>query len=86
MCKGVKFVAHQIINKLNDITPLIINNSNEVKDTVSPHFKPIQNNVKNILDLDYDLDSYYRINRKDYLFGILNYENNEDNPIIENNS
>lgn len=47
------------------------------------HYKPICDEVKNILNLDYNLDSIFICSRKDYLEKILDYDNNKNNVPIK---
>jgi hypothetical protein len=45
------------------------------------HYKPILTDVKKILGIEYDLDKIFLCNREEYLFKIINYENNQNQPI-----
>jgi hypothetical protein len=47
------------------------------------HYKPINNNVKKILNIQYDLDKIFICNRKKYLKNILEYENSGKRAIID---
>ena len=40
------------------------------------HYKPIVNCIKNILEIEFDLDNVFICSRKEYLSKIINYENN----------
>ena len=46
------------------------------------HFKPIQNNVKEYLNIEYDLDKIFICSRYEYFNKILNYESNNNNDNI----
>jgi len=46
------------------------------------HFKPIQSNVKNILNIEYDLDKVFICSRYDYFYNILSYESDDSNNNI----
>jgi hypothetical protein len=80
----LEFIASQIIEKINEMHPIDNKFKYSLQITIeSGHFKPITNTVKKILNLEYDLDSYYRVSRKDYLTKILEYDNNINNGNIE---
>jgi len=82
----LQFIAYQIIEKINEIHPLANKFKYSLQNIIeSGHFKPITNTVKQILNLEYDLDSYYRVSRKDYLTKILEYDNNENLNINDYN-
>jgi len=81
----LNFIASQLIDKINDYYPI----NSKFKYSLqllkgNGHFKPIQNNIKKILEIEYDLDSYYPICRKDFLFKILEYDGNKSNENINN--
>lgn len=46
------------------------------------HYKPIKNEVKKILKIQYDLDNIFLCSRKIYLQDIIKYENNINNDFI----
>jgi hypothetical protein len=79
----LQFIASQIIGKINEIHSIDNKFKYSLQITIeSGHFKPITNTVKKILNLEYDLDSYYRVSRKDYLTKILEYDNNDNHDNI----
>jgi len=48
------------------------------------HFSVIPDYIKDILDLQYNLDAYFIVPRLTYLCKIYDYETNDDNCIIDN--
>jgi hypothetical protein len=47
------------------------------------HFKPITDRCSEVLQLEYDLDSYFQYSRRDYLITILHYDNTASDRIID---
>lgn len=45
------------------------------------HYKPVKDNVKKILGLEYDLDKVYVCSRQEYLERILEYESQVNDPV-----
>jgi hypothetical protein len=81
----LNYISHQVICKINDVYN-ITNNFRYSLQICNEfgHFRPIKNVIKSILHLTYGLDSYYPISRKEYLFKILEYDENENNENIDN--
>lgn len=81
-----KYLSSQIVEIIRQKNPII-----QGLDFIIPkvwgkeygHFKPIQNMTATILGLEYDLDSFFQISRKDYLRLIINYENSENIEVID---
>jgi hypothetical protein len=82
----LQFIASQIIEKINEIHPIDNKFKYSLQNIIEyGHFKPITNGVKKVLNLEYDLDAYYRVSRKDYLTKILEYDNNDNHNINDYN-
>ena len=47
------------------------------------HYKPIQNKIKTLLGIRYDLDKIFICNRKKYLTSILEYEAHNDTCLMQ---
>ena len=79
----LNYISQQLVSILCDKYQLkntfIFSIKRDIK--LSGHFKPITNSMKKILGIEYDLDTYYKIPRKEYLLKILEYENSDNNPI-----
>ena len=74
----LEYIGKQIITKINDKYDIKYkdNNYSLKKDIFEyGHYKPITNTMKNILELEYDLDTLFICDRYNYLFTILNNEN-----------
>ena len=81
----LEYVARQIIQKIQVSFDIIYNQSNfQLKQEILEygHYKPIQNNIKNILKIEYDLDKVFICNRNEYLHTVLNNEIKHQ-PIID---
>lgn len=77
----LEHIGSEIMKKINE--KFEINYNNKFKLLKEPkeygHYKPIQDEVKNILDIKYDLDKIFICSRKEYLSKIINYENSTTN-------
>ncbi|MCY6413452.1 WcbI family polysaccharide biosynthesis putative acetyltransferase [Acinetobacter sp. VNH17] len=82
------FICYQIIEIIRFNFPRVklknqdINMNNIKISKEWGHYKPITNKVANVLRLEYDLSSYFRYNRYDYLARIIQYENGSNSEII----
>lgn len=74
----INFIGKQIIKKIktyfnfieySEFDNILIKEPKEYG-----HYKPIINNVKKLLNINYDLDKIFICSRKDYLYKIINYE------------
>lgn len=78
----LEYIGKQIINKINDKYNIEYKDNNYILKTdiyEYGHYKPIINSVKDILELEYDLDKVFICNRYNYIYTILNHEDNENN-------
>lgn len=76
----LEYIASQLINKIKnkyDIKYKATNYSLKKDIYEYGHYKPITNNVKQILELDFNLDTVFICDRYNYLYNILNNEDNK---------
>ena len=74
----LEYVGSEIMKKIDEKFNVNYNNNNFklVEETKEyGHYKPIVGSVKNILDIQYNLDKVFICSRKEYLSKIINYEN-----------
>jgi hypothetical protein len=83
----LEYIGIELIKKINEKYNLkMITTMNLSKETKEyGHYKPINNNVKKILNIQYDLDKIFICNRKKYLKNILEYENSGKRSILDLN-
>lgn len=81
------FISYQLAEIIHKKIPSIIkNNTFSVPNTWDKeygHFKPIKRQVATTLGLMFDLDSYFRYPRVDYLKKILIYQNSSHEKVID---
>ena len=73
----LEYIATQIIKKIQKNFDIIYNESNfKLQQDIFEwgHYKPIKNYVKNVLNLEYNLDNVFLCNREKYLNMILDIE------------
>ena len=73
----LEYIATQIIQKIRNHYDIIYNESNfKLKQNMFEwgHYKPIKNHVKNVLNLEYNLDNVFLCSREKYLNMILDIE------------
>lgn len=82
----IEFVASQLMIKIQE--KFDIEYTNNVPKLVTDafeygHYKPIQNYIKKVLGIKYDLDEVFICSRKKYLTKIIEYENNVNKNITD---
>lgn len=79
------YIAYEIIEIIKGYIPInnnfLVTYSNKKN---FGHYSPINDKMKEIMGLEYDLDTYFIVSRKTYLSAILNYEENTDNSFVDN--
>tara|TARA_B110000211_G_scaffold231019_1_gene291745 strand:- start:2269 stop:3111 length:843 start_codon:yes stop_codon:yes gene_type:complete len=81
----LEYIGSEIMKKIDKKFDINYNEkkSNLVKNCLEyGHYKPIQDNIKKILNIEYDLDKVFLCSRKEYITKILTYEN-ENNKAIK---
>ena len=74
----LEYIGSEIMKKINEKFNVNYNNNNFklVEETKEyGHYKPIQDSIKNMLDIKYDLDKVFICPRKEYLKKIIICEN-----------
>jgi hypothetical protein len=79
----LNFITNQLITLLCDRAGITNKFNFTLSNTIhqSGHFKPTVHCVKHILQLEYDLDTVYRVSQKEYLTKILEYDMSNGDPI-----
>ena len=78
----INYLGIQLVNKISVLYKLDISEIKyELKTTTFEygHYKPIQNGVKDYLNIEYDLDKIFIVDRETYLKTILTIENKKIN-------
>lgn len=80
----LEYIGVEIMKKIN--TRFDINYTKTIPEMIQEpceygHYKPILSDIKKILGIEYDLDKVFICSRNEYLYKILNYENNQNDPI-----
>ena len=73
----LEYIGRQIINKIKNNYDIDYKDNNYIlKSDIYEygHYKPIINSIKDILELEYNLDTVFICNRYNYLYTILNNE------------
>lgn len=81
----IKFISNGIIKLISNKFDLKFTEKELIlkSDTIEyGHFKPIQSNVKKILNIEYNLDKIFICSRYDYFYNILSYESDDSNNDI----